>query len=317
MNLDLKDKKILYHLDLDAKSSSNKIAKSVGLSKDAVNYRINNLIKKGIIKKFYTVLNTPQLGFMHFNTLFRFRSINEEIKKSFIDYCVKDKKVIWCVSCYGSWDFGVSFLAKNLEEYNLFIQDVLNKFGKEIHEKVVSLIVDSPTYSRDYLINSKTGKEFSYKVFEAKKLDNTEHKILKLLSQNANLNVVQIASKLDLTVDVVRYRIKQLIEKNIIQGFRINIDTEKIEYLYYKLLFTLKDLSHNREVQFKEYSKRNPNIIQFIKYIGKWEIQLELEVKSELELFKIIEEIRNEFGDIIQTYEILKLKEEKLNYYPF
>nr|MBA4405443.1 hypothetical protein [Nanoarchaeum sp.] len=317
MQLDLKDKKILYQLDLDSRSSANKIAKTVGLSKDAVNYRINNLIKNGIIKNFYTVLNTPQLGFMHFNTLFRFRTISKEIKKKFIDYCINNKRVIWCVSCYGSWDFGVSFLAKNLEDYNLFIQDVLNNFGEEIHEKVVSLIVDSPTYSRDYLINKTAGKEFVYKTSGDNKIDETENKILKLISQNANLNVVQIASKLDLSVDVVRYRINQLIEKNIIQGFRINIDTEKIGYLYYKLLFTLKDLSHDREVQFKEYSKRNPNIIQFIKYIGKWEIQLELEVESESDLFKIIEEIRNNFGDIIQTYEILKLKEEKLNYYPF
>lgn len=316
MKLDLKDRKILYKLDIDAKQSSSKIAKSVGLSKDAVNYRINKMIKEGVIKRFYTVLNTPQLGFMHFNTLFRFRTINEIIKKDFIQYCLNHKRVIWCVSCYGSWDFGVSFLAKDLGEYQAFIQEILNKFGDKIHEKTVSLIVDSPTYTRDYLINSKTSREFQYKASTKKNIDEIEHKILSLISQNAQLNSIEIAQKLNLTTDIVRYRIKQLIKDNIIQGFRISINLEATDYIYYKLLFTLKDLNPEKEREFREYCKRNPNIIQLIKYIGKWEIQTELEVQSEKELYKIIEEIRNRFGDIIQTYEILRLKEEKLNYYP-
>jgi len=43
---------------------------------------------------------------------------------------------------------------------------------------------------------------------------------------------------------------------------------------------------------------------------------LELEVPNELKLYEIIDEIRTTFGDVIKTYEILRLKEEKLNYYP-
>jgi len=316
MKLDLKDKKILYQLDINAKQSSNKIAKNVGLSKDAVNYRINKLVKEEIIKRFYTVLNTPQLGYMHFNTLFRFRNINTSIKEEFSKYCLNHKKIIWCVYCYGSWDFGVSFLARDLNEYHVFIQEILNKFGDNIHEKTVSLVVDSPTYTRDHLINSKTSKEFQYKTSTKTTIDETEHMILSLISQNAQLNVVEIAQKLNLTQDIVRYRINQLVKNNIIQGFRISLNIEELGYFYYKLLFTLKDITPKKEIEFKEYCKRNPNIIQFIKYIGKWEIQLELEVTSEKELFKIIEEIRNRFGDIIQTYEILRLKEEKLDYYP-
>lgn len=314
--IDLKDRKILYELDLDARQSANQIARKVGLSKDAVNYRINRLKRLGVIKHYYVVLNTLQLGFLHFSTLFRFRNLNSKIREEFVKFCKNNNRVIWCVSCYGSWDFGVSFLAKDLNEYNGFITELLHKFSSNIHEKSMSLMTDSPTYARTYLIPKKQGFELEYKISETTKIDDTDRAILSAISQNANANVIDLSKQLKLSVDIIRYRIKKLIKLNIIQGFRIAIDLDKVGYLYYKLLFALKDLTLEKEEKLREYCKLNPNIVQFIKYLGNWEIQLELEVESESQLYSIIEDIRNNFGDIIKTYDILKLKEEKLDYYP-
>ena len=42
IKLDLKDKKILEQLDLNSRQSNSQIAKKVGLSKDAIGYRIKN-----------------------------------------------------------------------------------------------------------------------------------------------------------------------------------------------------------------------------------------------------------------------------------
>ncbi|MFO7677029.1 MAG: AsnC family protein, partial [Thermoplasmatota archaeon] len=41
MKLDLKDRKILYELDLDCRQSNSQIGKKVGLGRDVVSYRIN------------------------------------------------------------------------------------------------------------------------------------------------------------------------------------------------------------------------------------------------------------------------------------
>ena len=317
MELDRKDRKILYHLDLDARQSAAAIAKKVGLSKDAVHYRMSRLQRAGVIRHFYTVLNIPQMGFMHFSTLFRFSTINEGIKEEFIGFCRAHERVIWCVSCYGSWDFGVSFLARSIDEYQRFITTILNRFGRNIHEKAMSLILDSPTFSREYLIDGKQGKEFKYAAAEPVEIDLIDHNILSVISQHADITAVEIAHKLGLTVDIVRYRIRQLQKWNIIQGFRAALSLEQIGYLYYKLLFTLKDLTVEKERAFLQYCRTNPHITQFIRYLGNWEIQIELEVPSEKRLFEIIEGLRNTFGDIIKTYDVLKLKEEKLDYYPF
>ncbi len=317
IKLDIKNKKILYQLDADASQSANQIAKKVGLSKEGVNYRINRMLKQKIIKGFYTVLNTPQLGFIHFNTLIRFRDINETLKKNFIDFCKKEEQIIWCASCYGSWDFSVSFLGKTIQEYDSFLSKILQRFGNKIHEKSMSVIIDSPTYHRDYLIDSQEGKEFKYKISKTSKIDETEQRILSTISQNARMNIIHIAEKIKTSKDIVHYRIKQLEKKEIIQGYRALIDSEKIGYIYYKMLFSLKNLTNEKETQLKNFCKINPNIIQFIRYLGNWEIQIELEVESEKQLYEILEQIRKQFNTIIKTYDILKLKEEKLDYFPF
>jgi len=63
-NLDLKDRKILYYLDINSRQSNSDIAKKVGLSKEVVNYRIKRLEKEGIIKGYYTVLDFYKLGYI-------------------------------------------------------------------------------------------------------------------------------------------------------------------------------------------------------------------------------------------------------------
>ena len=52
-NLDLKDKKILYELDLNSRQSNKQLAKKVQLSEMVVGYRIKRLIDNNFIEYFY------------------------------------------------------------------------------------------------------------------------------------------------------------------------------------------------------------------------------------------------------------------------
>ena len=52
--LDLKDRKILYHLDLNCRQSNAQIGKKVGLSKQVVDYRIRRMEDERIIIGYWT-----------------------------------------------------------------------------------------------------------------------------------------------------------------------------------------------------------------------------------------------------------------------
>ena len=57
IKVDMKDRKILYQLDLNSRQPFSQIGKKVGLPKNVVLNRINRLKEIGIIKNFYTVID--------------------------------------------------------------------------------------------------------------------------------------------------------------------------------------------------------------------------------------------------------------------
>jgi len=93
-NLDLKDRKILYELDLDSRQSFRSIGKKVGLSKDTVASRIKSLVEEGIIQNFYAVIDAYKLGYISIRFYLTFQYTNPEIEKEIIDYFIQNKKYL-------------------------------------------------------------------------------------------------------------------------------------------------------------------------------------------------------------------------------
>src|SRR3989338_9273021 len=100
-DLDLKDRKILYELDIKSRQTYNEIGKKVGLSKDSVIYRINNLQKAGIIKQFHTVIDVGKLGFISFRLYLKLQNATPEKEVEIIEFLKHRKIVTWIVSIDG------------------------------------------------------------------------------------------------------------------------------------------------------------------------------------------------------------------------
>lgn len=82
--IDEKDRKILVELDKNARQTDSEIAKKVGLSKQVANYRIQNLVKRGIITNFYTILNTGLLGLNSYYIFLQLEKINKQKRKTVV-----------------------------------------------------------------------------------------------------------------------------------------------------------------------------------------------------------------------------------------
>ena len=93
LKLDLKDRKLLYELDTESRQSAHQIAKKIGLSKDAVIYRINKLQEAGVIKQFHTIINVGKLGFISFRLYLKLQNTTPEKEEEIIEY-LKSQKII-------------------------------------------------------------------------------------------------------------------------------------------------------------------------------------------------------------------------------
>jgi len=313
--LDLKDKKILYALDLNARKSFKEIGREVKLSKEVVNYRIKRMEALGIIKGYYTVINMTKLGYICNVFYVKLRDISIEKEKEMINYFISDSKYWWVDSADGYIDLGVGVWEKSIADAYKTRTELFTSF-KQYFGKVMNVFyVNFYIYNKAYLLGKKTKetKPIIYKLEECIESDDTDKKILDIISDKARIPTVEIAKNINLPISTVNFRLKKLIENKVIEGFRPILDLSKIGYYWYKVSFVLKD--YTKKQQILDFCSIHPNIVYAYETTGDYDLDIEMEVESYERFRSIIEEIKTKFKDTIESYDhLLWYKEHKLSF---
>lgn len=320
--LDLKDRKILYELDLNARQTDSEIAKKVGLTRDSVRYRINKLVENGYIHYFMTLLNSMKLGYNWYRTFFKFQNLTLEKEKEIIDYL--KKRASWITKVEGIWDLNTGIFVKNVYEYRDLINEFLLKYSSFIERYNVSIVTREWSYHRDYLLNKKqkTSKPIlmgfdSQKEYKTETIDETDYKILKTILKNARMKTIDIAREIGTTEMVVRYRLKKIIKNGIIIGFKPFLNIHKLGYTYLKLHVTLQNLTEEKKKKIITYIHQHPNTVHMTELVGGADIETEFQVKNNGEFYGYIQDLRLKFGEIIKDYKFMQYTQEyKFTYLP-
>ena len=317
--LDLKDRKILYELDIDSRQSYHKIAKKVGLSKDSVIYRINKLQKQGIIKQFHTLIDVGKLGFISFRLYLKFQNTTPEKENEIIEFFKNQKIVTWLVSIDGDYDLGMWILTKSIKEINKLWKIFLKKYMDYIDKRQLTIFTKVSYFPRAFILRKKQKlDEYVFITEPAEtKLDETDIEILKLLAQNSRISVLEIAKKLKISAKTASSRIKNLEKNKIIIGYRTMFDLEKLGYQYFKVHFNLHNLTDKKEKEFRSFIKLNPNIIYDNEVLGGDDIEIEVQVKTIQDLRGLLDKIKKRFAEIIKNHKYMVFyKEHKYLFFP-
>lgn len=317
--LDLKDKKILYELDLNSRRPYKEIAKKVGVSKDSVIYRINKLQESGIIKKFHTIIDVGKLGLSSFRLYLKLQNTTPEKEKEIIKFLKNQKEITWIVSIEGEFDIGMWILAKSTKEVKTLWKEILTKYRDFIEKRQLTIFTKVSYFPRAYILDKrKNNEEFTFITEPEKtKLDDIDINLLKLLAPNARISILEISDNLKVTPKTIAARIKQLENKKVILGYRTMLDLEKLEYQYFKIHFNLYNLSKEKEEKFKNFLKQHPNIIYDNEVLGGDDIEIEAQMKTLQDLRNFLEEVKKQFSTIIKNHKyMLFYKEHKYLFFP-
>ncbi|MBI2499043.1 Lrp/AsnC family transcriptional regulator [Candidatus Woesearchaeota archaeon] len=316
INLDLKDKKILYQLDLNSRQSNSEIAKKVQLSKDIVNYRIKKLESEGFISGYYTIINFYQLGYISIRVYIKLVNTPVDKENEILDFLINNKNTFFVVKIDGNFDIGFGTYVKDIYQFEEFYQDFKKNFKKYIGKEQISIFTKVYHFHRPYIID----KEFDDTKPEylggklTSKYDKLDIEILKLLANNSRIPITEISSKLKIPVMTASFRIKQLEKKEIIQGYRFVFDFKKFNYEYYKVDIVLDNTLRLKELI--NYIHSNPNTTYIDQTIAGSDFEFELEVKSKEHLLTIIDELRIKFPEIRELSYFTIRKYKKLLYFP-
>ncbi len=320
MDLDLKDKKLLFELDFGARQSYSKLAKKLKLSKQGVEYKLNNLIKKGVIEGFYTVVNVPKLGYIYCRLTLVLQNLDPEKEKEILDYVIKNPKFFWVFTTQGIYDILLVMWAKNITEFKNAVDELISKFGKYIKLKTETITTDVIHYEQRYLLEIKETKEVHIKETEERvKIDETDKNILRILVNNARIPLVKISKDLKINPKVIGNRIKKMEKMKLIECYRPIINHNILGYTYYKLFISLNNINKEKLIELKKYVKESPMIFYLLEGIGSpGDLDIEVMVKNNQELFDFIKDLRNKFPSMIGEYKTFMFYEtKKVRYLPF
>lgn len=320
VKLDLKDKKILFEMDFNARISYSQLSKKVGLSKQGAEYKVNNLGRKGLVEGFYPVINVPKLGYIYCRLLVTLQNSTKEKQEEIIEYLKSHKRVFWLFRMQGIYDLLIVIWAKSVAGFKDFIEELENRFGENIKRKTETITTDVIHFQHRYLLGTEKTKEIHVKeTSERIRIDDLDNKILNILCSSGRASLVEISAKLNESAKVIAYRIKRLEKKKLIEGYRPIINHNKIGYTYYKVFINLNRISNLELKKLKSYIKSDPLVIYIVEGIGlPGDLDIEIMVRSNQQLFDFIEGLKFKFPTMIGEYQtVIFMDTLKVKYLPF
>jgi len=150
VKLDVYDKRILEVLINNSREQISSISKKIKLRRENVNYRINRLIKSGLIQEFNTILNEKRLGLSHYVVFLELTNLQENTEQILLDYMEKNKYMFWIGPSAGRWSLIFDVIIPEDIELDKVIKGMMKKFSKYIDEYVIlKLHEGNETYSFD------------------------------------------------------------------------------------------------------------------------------------------------------------------------
>lgn len=142
-----------------------------------------------------------------------------------------------------------------------------------------------------------------------KSLDEIDLKVLKLLSENANMTATDIAARIGLSIPAANKRISKLTVSGIISQYTIIVDAEKIgKPLLAFILVVLERLTYFDKLM--ECVQRDQDVLECFATTGEFDYIVKVRAKNMSDLEKKIIAIKEVKG-IVKTNTMISLDSHK------
>ncbi len=308
MNLSEIDKKILFELDKDGRASFSEIARVIGSTPQVVKYHVEQLQEKGVIKHFWAFIDYDKADYSFFwGYWLKFAGLSKEKESEIYADFNSNMNIPIIQRTDGYADVLIGIIAKDLFHHNQLLQNIFSKFGQFITMSDIFIGLGFMKFPRTYLVGQKNEfQKFAVSggTTEKIKLTENDRKILSLLQIDGRMEFTKIAKILGVSVGLVHKHYNKLEKNGVITKITFTINYQKAGLLLYRNCFKIVQFDEKRIDDLYKFCCLHPNIINYVKGMGNWELLLDIEVENREQLRDIMREIKNKFQDIIRQVEI-------------
>ena len=258
---------------------------------------------EGIIKNFWTAINTFKLGYQVYRIYINFQYVSSPIKEKIISHFINHRNVWAVISLKAEVDFDVIVWVKDIYEFYKFWDKTLDEFEDYFAKVVISVYVEAFNYKKSFLLPNHNEKEnrLLYRTTcggKSVEIDKIDYGLLNELAVNARMPLIDLAEKLRISSQTVNYRIHNLIKNGVINAFRVNVDLATFGLQHYKLDIYLRD--HKQRNAIWNYLKENPCCDTLNVAVGWCDLEFEVVVGNVDQLGKIMDDINSKFPNAIK-----------------
>lgn len=308
--LDNLNLKILFELDKNSRVPVTTLAKKLRVSREILKYRIKRLVDSGVIKSFISIINPARFGYIIYKVYLKLENTNEKNLTGLESYLMKHKKIFWLAECGGSFDLVFGVYIETIPKFNDFLLEFSEKFNEIILERHISSSVYSEIYRKTYLSGGNAEMAFWGGEIAEEKVDNLSKNILKKIAENSRKPIAEISEELGAAPQTIISKIRKMEKSKVILGYRTILDLEKLKKENFKALIYFKGVKNEREKEFKQFCKNESAVQYYIKTIGEWDAELDVEIESFHEFNTLIRKIKKEFVDLIRKIDFVYLSKE-------
>jgi len=131
------------------------------------------------------------------------------------------------------------------------------------------------------------------------KLDLSDWRILNQLDLNCRQSDAEIGKKVRLSKQVVNYRIKRLVNEDIVTSFFPHINLAKLGYSVHKIYLQFRALTKKKEEEMWGYLAKQPGIVWVISCSGKWDLIFAVVSKTIEQFDTILTDFMDKYSEFV------------------
>jgi len=149
--LDKKDKLILEILQKNARTPMSKIARTTGIPRDSINYRIKRLEKLKVIRFHHALINPSKLGFPLYTAVqLSLSNFDEKTEEQLISYLTAHPNIVYVAKTTGKWDIMLGICSKDFKQFDEIMRSIRIKYSNILKDYETSSIIQEYKYDFMY-----------------------------------------------------------------------------------------------------------------------------------------------------------------------
>jgi DNA-binding Lrp family transcriptional regulator len=302
--MDALDRKILYLLDINSRRPAREIAKILGQKNEKVTYRLNNLLRSGIIERCHAEVNPWKVGYTSFKIYMQFQGVDKGMIDEMYEFLHKECNINWAASSLGRWDMIVEILAHDRHEFNDIYTKFHSRYCKSILSKVIGVTLEMVFMNKKWLWPENGTLCLSAMSGHPEKLvDEKDVRILGQLIADCRKPVSRMSQELGIPQTTILQRIDGMAKRGVITNFRTAIFLGDFGRVVCKAFVYFSNAPDEEVKKLMDYCIKHPNVVYVSRIIGPWEMEIDAHATSFDEFTTMMGDIRNRFPHVVRNFE--------------